>query len=122
MKQLEKYIEPLRRMITKIGTEDQDRLAKMKKLLEILSNPEKRMPLATLQKCEDVLKKMNLPDIEPGIWLLTRRGSPVDRRPSTAEAPPIGKIHPFSKIAITLEPVLNAIWMPFKIWNLLKKM
>ena len=68
VKQLEKYIEPLRRMITKIGTEDQDRLAKMKKLLEILSNPEKRMPLATLQKCEDVLKKMNLPDIEPGIW------------------------------------------------------
>merc|ERR1719187_843032 len=66
VKQLEKYIEPLRRMITKIGTEDQDRLAKMKKLLEILSNPEKRMPLATLQKCEDVLKKMNLPDIDAG--------------------------------------------------------
>ena len=38
----------------------------MKKLLEILSNPEKRMPLATLQKCEDVLKKMNLPDIDAG--------------------------------------------------------
>jgi len=66
VKQLEKYIEPLRRMITKIGTEDQDRLQKMKKLLEILSNPEKRMPLATLQKCEDVLKKMNLPDIDSG--------------------------------------------------------
>jgi mediator of RNA polymerase II transcription subunit 15 len=64
VKQLEKYIAPLRLMITKIGTEDQDRLQKMKKLLEILSNPEKRMPLATLQKCEDVLKKMNLPDIE----------------------------------------------------------
>merc|ERR1712037_733216 len=30
------------------------------------SNPEKRMPLATLQKCEDVLKKMNLPDIDVG--------------------------------------------------------
>merc|ERR1719341_2508197 len=66
VKQLEKYIEPLRRMITKIGTDDQDRLQKMKKLLEILSNPEKRMPLATLQKCEDVLKKMNLPDIDVG--------------------------------------------------------
>lgn len=66
VKQLEKYIEPLRRMITKIGTDDQDRLQKMKKLLEILSNPEKRMPLATLQKCEDVLKKMNLPDIDAG--------------------------------------------------------
>lgn len=66
VKQLEKYIEPLRRMITKIGNDDQDRLTKMKKLLEILSNPEKRMPLATLQKCEDVLKKMNFPDVDTG--------------------------------------------------------
>ena len=32
---------------------------------------------------------------------------PVDNRPSTAEAPPIGKIHPFSKIAVTLEPVMR---------------
>ena len=32
---------------------------------------------------------------------------PVDNRPSTAEAPSIGKIHPFSKIAVTLEPVLR---------------
>ena len=36
----------------------------------------------------------------------TRRGSPVDCRPSTAEAPPIGKIHPFSKMAVILEPVI----------------
>ena len=35
-----------------------------------------------------------------------KRVSPVDRRPSTAEAPPIGKIHPFSKIAVTLEPIM----------------
>ena len=40
---------------------------------------------------------------------------PVDNRPSTAEAPPIGKIHPFSKIAVTLEPV-----MQFGILNLVK--
>ena len=32
---------------------------------------------------------------------------PVNNRPSTAEAPPIGKIHPFSKIAVTLEPALR---------------
>ena len=32
---------------------------------------------------------------------------PVDDRPSTAEAPPIGKIQPFSKIAVTLEPVMR---------------
>ena len=37
----------------------------------------------------------------------TRRGSSVDNRPSTAEAPPIGKIHPFSKIDVTFEPVMQ---------------
>ena len=39
--------------------------------------------------------------------LKTRRGSPVDPRPSTAEAPPTGKIHPFSKMAITFEPLIG---------------
>ena len=32
---------------------------------------------------------------------------PVDNRPYTAEAPPIGKIYPLSKIAVTLEPVVH---------------
>ena len=40
----------------------------------------------------------------------TRRGSPVDCRPSTAEAPPIGKIHPFSKMAVTFEPLIGFWW------------
>ena len=31
---------------------------------------------------------------------------PFDNRPSTTEAPPIGNINPFSKIAVTLEPVV----------------
>lgn len=66
VKSLEKYIEPLRNMIAKIGNEnDQDRLTKMKKLLDILSNPQRRMPLSTLQKCEDVLKRMALDTVEP---------------------------------------------------------
>ena len=45
----------------------------------------------------------------PGLFgrIKTRRGSPFDRRPSTAEAPPIGKIHPFSKMAVTFEPVMR---------------
>ena len=30
-----------------------------------------------------------------------------DRRPSTAEAPPIVKIHLFSKMAVTFEPVIR---------------
>ena len=41
--------------------------------------------------------------------LLNRRGSPIDCRPSTAEAPPIGNIHPCSKIAVTLECDLNLL-------------
>lgn len=65
VKQLEKYIEPLRRMIHKIGNEnDQDRLTKMKKLRYILSNPDKRMPIANLLKIEDVLKRMALDTVE----------------------------------------------------------
>ena len=32
-----------------------------------------------------------------------------DPRPSTNEAPPIGKIHPFSKIAVSLEPVMQFV-------------
>ena len=31
---------------------------------------------------------------------------PVDNRASTAEAPPIGKINPFSKMAVTFEAVM----------------
>jgi hypothetical protein len=41
------------------------------------------------------------------ILVKTRRGSPVDRRPSTAEAPPIGKIHPFRKMDVTFEPLIG---------------
>ena len=37
----------------------------------------------------------------------TRKGSPFDRKPSTDEAPPIGKIHPFGKIAVTLDPEMG---------------
>ena len=39
--------------------------------------------------------------------LKSRQGSPVDRRTSTAEAPPIGKIHHFSKITVTFKPVMG---------------
>ncbi|XP_046466928.1 mediator of RNA polymerase II transcription subunit 15 [Neodiprion pinetum] len=60
VRQLSKYIEPLRRMIARMGNEGNvDKLSKMKKLLEILSNPSKRMPLDTLLKCEVVLEKLD---------------------------------------------------------------
>ncbi|XP_076183362.1 mediator complex subunit 15 [Ptiloglossa arizonensis] len=60
VRQLSKYIEPLRRMIAKMSNEGNvDKLSKMKKLLEILSNPSKRMPMDTLLKCEVVLEKVD---------------------------------------------------------------
>ncbi|KAI0239438.1 hypothetical protein LSAT2_009803 [Lamellibrachia satsuma] len=61
-KQLQKYIEPLKRMINKIN-KDEDRkkdLSKMKNLLSILSDSSKRLPMGTLLKCEQVLEKLEL--------------------------------------------------------------
>ena len=51
---------------------------------------------------EDSLRKPNY-----GLIKETKQGSPIDRRPSTAEAPQIGKIHTFNNIAVTLDPVMQ---------------
>jgi len=61
VRQLRKYIEPLRKMIARMGNDGEhvEKLSKMKKLLEILSNPSQRMPLETLIKCEVVLEKLD---------------------------------------------------------------
>ncbi|CAG0888610.1 unnamed protein product [Darwinula stevensoni] len=59
IQQLSKYIEPLRRMIDKIGDEDHDKLSKMKKLLDLLRHPDRRVPMETLLKCEQVLERMD---------------------------------------------------------------
>ena len=40
-------------MIAKIGNEDQEKLKKMTKLMDILSNPTKRLPYNVLLRCED---------------------------------------------------------------------
>uniref|UniRef100_A0A8C4QFU1 Mediator complex subunit 15 n=1 Tax=Eptatretus burgeri TaxID=7764 RepID=A0A8C4QFU1_EPTBU len=60
LRQLSKYIDPLRRMINKIDkNEDRKKdLSKMKSLLDILSDPNKRCSLQTLQKCEIALEKL----------------------------------------------------------------
>jgi len=57
--QLTKYIEPFKRMVARIGNDD-EKLLKMNKLLEILCNPNQRIPLETLLKCEIALEKMDL--------------------------------------------------------------
>ncbi|CAD6999010.1 unnamed protein product [Ceratitis capitata] len=61
-KQLTKYIEPLKRMMAKIGTDgaNTEKFTKMSKLLEILSNPNQRVPLETLLKCEKALEKLDI--------------------------------------------------------------
>ncbi|XP_011874018.1 PREDICTED: mediator of RNA polymerase II transcription subunit 15 [Vollenhovia emeryi] len=60
VRHLSKYVEPLRRMITRMGNDGNiDKLSKMKKLLEVLSTPGKRMALDTLIKCEIVLEKID---------------------------------------------------------------
>ena len=58
VRQLGKYIEPLKKMIAKIGNEDQEKLGKMKKLMDILSNPSKRLAYDVLLRCESVLEHM----------------------------------------------------------------
>lgn len=58
VRQLSKYIDPLRKMIAKLGNDDVEKMTKMKKLLEILTNPHQRTPLDTLIKCEIVLEKI----------------------------------------------------------------
>ena len=58
-RQLTKYIEPLKKMMARMGSDD-EKLLKMNKLLEILCNPNQRIPLETLIKCEAALEKMDL--------------------------------------------------------------
>ncbi|ELU01815.1 hypothetical protein CAPTEDRAFT_120706, partial [Capitella teleta] len=61
-KQLQKYIEPLKRMINRI-VKDEDRkidLNKMTNLLNILSDSSQRLPMQTLLKCEQALERLDL--------------------------------------------------------------
>lgn len=54
---LTKYKEPLKKMISRVGSDvNSEKITKLKKLLEILSNPDTRIPLETLVKCEIVLE------------------------------------------------------------------
>ncbi|CAH2065932.1 unnamed protein product, partial [Iphiclides podalirius] len=77
VRQLSKYIEPLRRMVQRMVNEGEnvEKLTKMKNLLDILSNPNKRMPLETLIKCEVVLEKLDFKRSESvGLGLPTATG------------------------------------------------
>ena len=58
VRELSRFIEPLRQKIAAMGREEDEKLAKMRRLLEILCNPNKRLPMDTLKKCEAVLYRM----------------------------------------------------------------
>ncbi|KAK8739770.1 hypothetical protein OTU49_003186 [Cherax quadricarinatus] len=60
VRQLSKYVVPLRRMIQRIGNEDAEKSKKMKQLHDMLQNPTRRMPMDTLLKCERVLEKLDI--------------------------------------------------------------
>ncbi|XP_013200671.1 mediator of RNA polymerase II transcription subunit 15 [Amyelois transitella] len=93
VRQLSKYIEPLRRMVHRMVSEGEnvEKLTKMKNLLDILSNPNKRMPLETLIKCEVVLEKLDF------------------RRGETLPVPNAGKEQIFNPL---LEVVNNCLSSP----------
>ncbi|XP_053607525.1 mediator of RNA polymerase II transcription subunit 15 [Plodia interpunctella] len=93
VRQLSKYIEPLRRMVHRMVSEVEnvEKLTKMKNLLDILSNPNKRMPLETLIKCEVVLEKLDF------------------RRGETMSVPTAGKEQIFNPL---LEVVNNCLSSP----------
>ena len=61
IRQLSRFIEPLTRLIGRYGDDDSEKLnlSKMKLMLDHLKNPNKRMPMDTLLKCEAVLEKMD---------------------------------------------------------------
>ncbi|CAG0917441.1 unnamed protein product [Notodromas monacha] len=58
IRQLSKFVEPLQRMIAKLDDDDTDKMTKMKKLMDILTNPNTQVPMDTLLKCEQVLEKI----------------------------------------------------------------
>ncbi|BFZ18959.1 hypothetical protein BsWGS_21999 [Bradybaena similaris] len=67
---LSRYIEPLRNFIMDLEKKNDEGLfisleskknhKKMKSLLDILSNPKKRVPMVVLEKCEQVLLKLTI--------------------------------------------------------------
>jgi len=72
LKQLQKYIEPLSKVIHKFNEDDEKHnkdYLKMKNLRDTLMNPQKRIPWSTLEKCEKVLQS----------WL--------DKKPTTKPQP-----------------------------------
>ena len=54
----QKYVDPLRQMIATMKDQDKQNLNKLNKLYEILTNPERKIPMNSLIKSEEVLEKL----------------------------------------------------------------
>lgn len=60
VRQLSKYIEPIKRMIESTSQQDTAKQGKMRKLLDILENPSRQYSVELLVKCEQVLEKLEI--------------------------------------------------------------
>jgi len=58
IRELQKYVDPLRQMIATMKDQDKQNLNKLNKLYEILTNPERKIPMNSLIKSEEVLEKL----------------------------------------------------------------
>jgi len=84
LESLHKYIEPLRKNILELEKKtDEDskkNQKKMKNLLDILSNPKKRVPMDVLDKCGQLLQKV-APKLSPSLLPLPPPPPPASKHP-----------------------------------------
>ncbi|XP_058453733.1 mediator of RNA polymerase II transcription subunit 15 [Malaya genurostris] len=99
---LTKYIEPLKRMIARMENDDVDKIGKLKRLLEILCNPTRRIPLETLYKCEAALTS------QLGSIRETSLNNPLVEAVSANLQSPLGN-HTLQR---TFRPCLEALFGP----------
>ncbi|XP_065202466.1 mediator of RNA polymerase II transcription subunit 15-like [Planococcus citri] len=103
VKQLSRYIEPLRKMISRLGNGDSEKMGKMKKLLEILSSPGQRITMETLLKCEVVLEKLDIKINQPETQL--KEQHPLIEAISAALQSP----NPNHTLQRTFEPIMSTL-------------
>ncbi|CAG7722778.1 unnamed protein product [Allacma fusca] len=99
IKELRKYTDLLQRMIAKIGNDDVEKSSKMKKLLEILTNPNQRVSMEILLKCEVALKKMERQQNDPGGML-----GPTPQPPPMKDQ---SQVSPFQQVMDSLNTALR---------------
>ncbi|KAG1693760.1 Mediator of RNA polymerase II transcription subunit 15 [Nymphon striatum] len=111
LKSLQKYVEPLRRMINKFDKGEEGNKkdsSRMRNLLDILCNPNKRLPMETLLKCETVLERMDLRPTDAVAAGTTN----VALSPAQVTALPGSKPQDQNMCQLLLDAVMNHIKYP----------